>query len=687
MKENIIKKHLKNVYWGAIVGIPILIIALGELWPRQPLAIIIAFISIGLYGVAAKLVSELIFVKEELDITIENIKESNDLVNDINKNMNDGKINILKGTFKEFKETLKSKKIEGIDGQVKSIFYRTDTSAVVFEEETLITRKIKIRTINHIAQALTGIGIFGTFLGIVRGLGSLDLTNSETMQKGIAVLIDGVKLSFNTSLYGILLSIVIIFALKICSDGIMESSYRLVDILDEKIPVYVEENTTDNIVEELKKQRAIHEKLSTDLAEEMGKKFSASLEENINNLSGNLEELIENMKEEFSKSLNSSSESNMDMLNKNLTPVLERLDVTMESISKHQENSSEKFIEEMLGSLKETVSISTQGEADKLKNSMDVIADKNSEMITTFTEAMEKMQSLVQTQENLITNSTSSAQTMSSATTNMNDLQRELQDVILGLKDVNKNNGASLDNISWNLELIKESAEKQLEINKDLDKMLNKSTSVAIMQEETIKTYNNLGKRFENDLNSMKKSIENMTNNMSIYKTAIEGVSNESLKITEKLNSSYREAANNLNKANENINGTLNSLEKNVLTNVDGIVKNVRETSRELKVNHEKMSELTENMRTFASAEKESQNLWVSYKGTFEKLNETINEGVENYTTEIAKSTNEILSEYDNNIAEAINSLRKTVEELTEYSETIAESAEILAEKKERELV
>ena len=49
---------------------------------------------------------------------------------------------------------------------------------------------------------LTSLGILGTFIGLVRGLGALDLSNADNTMKGISDMISGMKFAFGTSIAG-----------------------------------------------------------------------------------------------------------------------------------------------------------------------------------------------------------------------------------------------------------------------------------------------------------------------------------------------------------------------------------------------------------------------------------------------------------------------------------------------------
>ena len=60
--------------------------------------------------------------------------------------------------------------------------------------------------------------------------------NAQAMKNGISNLLDGVSVSFNTSLYGILFSVILTFILKISIEVTMKKSNELCDELDKIVP-------------------------------------------------------------------------------------------------------------------------------------------------------------------------------------------------------------------------------------------------------------------------------------------------------------------------------------------------------------------------------------------------------------------------------------------------------------------
>ncbi|MBS6395661.1 MAG: MotA/TolQ/ExbB proton channel family protein [Clostridiales bacterium] len=65
-----------------------------------------------------------------------------------------------------------------------------------------------------ISGAMTGLGILGTFLGLSMGMSSFSGNDIFTISDNIAPLLDGMKVAFHTSVYGIFFSLVFTFVYR-----------------------------------------------------------------------------------------------------------------------------------------------------------------------------------------------------------------------------------------------------------------------------------------------------------------------------------------------------------------------------------------------------------------------------------------------------------------------------------------
>lgn len=96
-----------------------------------------------------------------------------------------------------------------------------------------------------IPNLLTSLGILGTFIGMVRGLGGLDFSNSDAIIEGIPVLLSGMQFAFGTSVAGVSCSIIF----NIINRSLQGSSYRAIDDFVECFTSLAMQRPLDNDVQ------------------------------------------------------------------------------------------------------------------------------------------------------------------------------------------------------------------------------------------------------------------------------------------------------------------------------------------------------------------------------------------------------------------------------------------------------
>ncbi len=80
--------------------------------------------------------------------------------------------------------------------------------------EELLNQTGKTHFNANISGAMTGLGILGTFLGLSMGLSSFSGNDIFTISENVAPLLDGMKVAFHTSVYGIFFSLVFSFVYR-----------------------------------------------------------------------------------------------------------------------------------------------------------------------------------------------------------------------------------------------------------------------------------------------------------------------------------------------------------------------------------------------------------------------------------------------------------------------------------------
>ena len=686
MVEN--KKEMKKqkcinpiVYWGIGIGLPLGILALTGLF-TDDLKIISFFVLIFvLYTYALSKIFPIVNIANELNgatnIAEDIVERSSGYKNLVNE-LNDAKLYKVDKLFKEYQKSLRQEKVISENGEEKKEWYYTTDISYYFDEDNLIYKNIREKTINHITQALTGIGIFGTFMGIVQGVSELNMGSSDAMKSGIETLLKGVKVSFNSSLYGILFSVILIFIFKVVIDVAMEKSYRFCDAINKIIPSYPEESGFKEIEEELKKQTSMYEKIATDIAEEMGKRFNDSLQSNLESLSSNLGSFITEMQERFSNSITESTAQTALTLTATMQPIIEKLELSLNNLQTKQDETTGKFMEEAVQSIKEAINVGTSGEVARLQESMDIISNKNAELIETFTVSMENMKSLTMYQENLVKNTTNSTETINTTTESMKVLQEDLSKVIVGLKDVSSSNNISLENMNSTVEALKVSMMNQVEINSSLQEMISKSHSLSSIQDSYINKFGSISELMASSIKNVESYMLKINNDMANYKDYFDNIRKSTIEVAATLDTQYKGITDDLGNANDKLVSTVDSINNNLVVKVNNMGNMLNNLVSDLSENQRKVALLTSKLEKFAEVEEATQDLWTNYKGSFELLNSNINDGVENYTKLISEGVNSLFTEYDKKIAEAVTALKNVVEMLNESTEDSVESLEPL---------
>ncbi|MBX2821928.1 MAG: hypothetical protein KTR29_19695 [Rhodothermaceae bacterium] len=116
------------------------------------------------------------------------------------------------------------------DGQPKTERLAND----YFKTNEILDHHINLRLYLALPNILVGIGVLGTFIGLVTGIGGFDTESVDGVRQSIAVLLSGMSTAFYTSIFGMLCSILFNFYEKTQIKEISTKLQKVVVHLDEK---------------------------------------------------------------------------------------------------------------------------------------------------------------------------------------------------------------------------------------------------------------------------------------------------------------------------------------------------------------------------------------------------------------------------------------------------------------------
>lgn len=132
----------------------------------------------------------------------------------------------LKHLWKEFSDTLHKQKEER-DGQLVTVAYRATAPAEsFFNSQQVVDGRLRTEFFKHLPGIFTGIGIIGTFSGLIVGLKGFEVSQDPALvSAGLKTLLDGVTEAFLVSALAIGLAMLVTLVEK----WFLASLYRLTE--------------------------------------------------------------------------------------------------------------------------------------------------------------------------------------------------------------------------------------------------------------------------------------------------------------------------------------------------------------------------------------------------------------------------------------------------------------------------
>lgn len=616
---------------------------------------------------------------------IYNIQTASEFLNTIDKNNIENEIMLISKKFNElelgevweqFNQTIR--KIPGgesIEGEITYKYYSTVDANYFFNEDWMLS-DINNRLHNNMPSLLTAIGILGTFLGLILGLQNLDLNGDiNNTKSSIATLILGIKFSFKASLYGVTHSIMLTIYEKWYVGHSEISIGKLASKLDSLFPKNTQEDGIKEIYIELEKQTASMQKLSTDFAEEVGKKLDNSFQVNLTPILYKLRDATEKlvdltknntMAEDIGKNFNLS-------IQQTLVPTMEKLGQAAEKLAAISETSNEKAINGLIQNIGEMFSTATGSEMDRLKSSLGELTSKNEIMFDKFSGAVEQIQKMMEHQRSVITETNSSANNVERTNEKMEDLTGKLEVVLSSLVDFSQTQQMSNVDHRNLLDEIRLHIEYQNQSTSMISDMLKKTTDTLELQDKTFSELKESTVNLNNFNSAFKSVLESITSNVEYFEKVSDSTNEKFMTTILNLDGYYSQ----INEVSENMIGLFNSsigqLKNDVIANLNNINDKFIDITDRLNIFSNTSYDLTRSFNEFAATQAISQELWKTYKTSFEDLNHTINDSMIDYTSNVRNGLNDIFRQYDEHLHAVLDKLNNTMEELKDNIEDLTE--------------
>lgn len=185
------------------------------------------------------------------------------------------------------------------------------------------------RLIDLIPDVLTSLGILGTFIGLVFGLKNFEPSNYEAMTASVSSLVNGIKVAFLTSIYGLSLSLVFGYGAKAAYSDLMNSLQRFLDKFHHYVIPSAEAEVRNIMVNYQSEQTEAIEKMTEQFSEHLANSFEKVITPSFRKMNQSMdiltetmakgqEELLSGLLEDFLKKMRSSFQLQFDNFNEAL---------------------------------------------------------------------------------------------------------------------------------------------------------------------------------------------------------------------------------------------------------------------------------------------------------------------------------------------------------------------------------
>ena len=560
----------------------------------------------------------------------------------------------------EFDETLLE--VKGADGVVR--LHNTFDADYFFNSSSLAGGSTENRMIAAVPGFLTALGVIGTFVGLQLGLSDLNIAGNvdvNEMKNSVAGVINGAKIAFMTSVWGVLLSVVFNFIEKILDQVVRKKIESLQNRIDRMFPRLSAEYQLQSIANNSQQSR---ESLQG-LAEKIGEKMQESLVQATQGIQKNLESSLEKiMAPAINKLVDETSDGNqkalesvlksfmdgfgqqgeqqrlaMDSASQNVNKTLESMSTSMAAFVNKlevQQNASSEREKELISTISIQVSeLVTQGNEQKR-----VLTEFVEKQVSELGEQLTKRESAASEREQKLASSMES--TIKDLVENVSVQSQVLTDFVQNQVGQLTQTFSERDGVASQMEKERNDifVNQTQAMKAGTDELLAQVKAATESQQTTSNNIIEQGKQLQNSIDSSVSASARATESMQKSANELRAAA-DSMNV---FGSNIKEAGNKLSGAvTEAVNSTKDLAEQNQL----GVVK--------IQSLREQLLEDTSKFSAIA-----------------DQINNMLNSAEQSFST-LRTNQSEFLAEQKGNLNELASEMKRNVKELTEQMTQLLE--------------
>ena len=582
--------------------------------------------------------------------------------------------------WQEFEDSLVTRQRD----ENQEVVYKTDEASYFFSEDRLLGQYVNLRFWNSIPAILVGLGILGTFVGLVWGLipfSSIDFQNTEEIKNAIKELLSGVSTAFVTSVWGMVTSLLFNGVEKLAIGGINSEIANLQRSLDNLFTLTVQEKIAFQQADELAQQTAALKSFSTDLANDIKSAMAEG-------------------RQEILSELNKTVEAFSTTILEQLRPILEKLMEAIEELRQQKEESSTDAIGKLIEEFQKSLSTSTVTQMEELAKTVGEASQSLKDLPDQIGVMIASIQDQINQNRQLLTE-TSHEQTAQMKSM-MDEMIKTLQSVVeLAAKQTEEQvdqqiekmktvSDESIQTLQTTIAELRQSITDTLKQQQDAIGKITLQTSQASvdatdqMSQLIHQITTKLGETVQAAESSINKLLEQQKGQIETFDAQIVN-SRETLtsgkEMLEQMNTSVSSV--------RQIIETTEAFSKQLTTGADQLESAGQQLMQAgVAFNQENEKYLTANRETIQQLENlhgQSQQLLDNSTERFQTIDEglqsifaEIDRGMNNYSVTARETINSYLSDFSNQLSQAVAALSNSIEALDDNFEDLNDRIEQL---------
>ncbi len=340
---------------------------------------------------------------------------------------------------------------------------------------------------DFVSSAMTGLGILGTFIGLAIGLKSFNAETAEAMTNSITPLIEGIKVAFYTSIFGVILSLVYGSIARRRYNQAYKAMTEFVNVFYR----YAGQHAENSAISQLLHYQDSQNESLKQLAEDIGVVFSNAIDESIVPAFGQLAEKMDSMVTaigaSFGDTINTSlvpalnvlaekMDGMVGSLGEELSKLGQKMDNMAEAIAKQQTEALGDVVDKFLSTMNEIL----HGQLDNLAKTIETICEWANSSGEKMTAMVDNMVDHNETLTGIVKNNLAVVDALHGYVGQMNDVQQKSMEFVQQAFETVGDSSEKVEKLSAGLLMLTEQSNKIMEKSKELIDAIGEQTTNII---------------------------------------------------------------------------------------------------------------------------------------------------------------------------------------------------------------